>query len=174
MQRRTEPVERIDNQQSTNTMLARFVTALLVVASTLHASRAMAQERQWSFDQTDTDAYLVFGVPESDDVGLSLWCTKGSGNISLFVPATDAKLKPNRNVKLSLSVAGKRFRLVGKTSENKTLETTSAEIALKEKHPFFDALVKGDRISVRVGASEHIYPLAEAEFGTFLELCHKR
>ena len=48
-----------------------LLTVSLIAAAT--ASTA-AQERQWTLDASDEDAYLIFGVPESDDVGLSLWC----------------------------------------------------------------------------------------------------
>ena len=65
-------------------MLSRLliILAILVLGSTL----ALAQERIWNLDQTDQEAYLVFGVPETDDVGVSFWCTLQSGIVKIYVP----------------------------------------------------------------------------------------
>ena len=152
-------------------MLLRAVTLSIIFAGLATASSA--QERQWNFDQTDSDAYLVFGVPETDDVGLSLWCTKLSGKVSLFAPETDPRLKPSRNAKVTLDVNGTRFRYKGKTSANKNAETTSIEITLNPDDKLFSAMTNGDHIAVTAGNSRHVYPLVEVDFGTFIQLCRK-
>ena len=65
-------------------MLARLliVLATLVLGSGL----SLAQERIWTLDQTDAEVYLVFGVPETDDVGVSFWCTQQSGIVKIVFP----------------------------------------------------------------------------------------
>ena len=55
-------------------MLLRLVFAVIVMV--LATGGPSAQERQWSLDAGDQDAYLIFGVPDSDDVGVSLWCAR--------------------------------------------------------------------------------------------------
>ena len=134
---------------------------------------AAAQERAWNFDQTDTDAYLVFGVPESDDIGLSLWCTQRSGNITLFLPETDAKIKPDSTAKLTVELAGKRYRYNGKTTANQEAGSTSAEVILKVTDKLFTAMREADRIKIIVGKSVHTFPLLEVDIETLLQLCAK-
>jgi hypothetical protein len=56
----------------------------------------LAQEREWNFNTGDEEAYLVFGVPESDDVGVSFWCTIGRGDIGIFLPAWVPSWQPAR------------------------------------------------------------------------------
>ena len=72
-------------------MLARPFIAL--AASLLGSSLALAQERVWNLDQTDNEVYLVFGVPETDDVGVSFWCTLQSGIVKLYIPEAGPDIK---------------------------------------------------------------------------------
>ena len=67
--------------------LSTFI-ALAMLAGTAHA-----QEREWVLDTSDEDAYLIFGVPDSDDVGVSLWCPIGRGVVNLFVPRPTEELR---------------------------------------------------------------------------------
>ena len=53
-------------------MRIAFLTTYFVTL--LVSTLALAQERQWSLDTVNNQVFLVFGVPESDDVGLSFWC----------------------------------------------------------------------------------------------------
>ena len=54
----------------------------MLFAIGLLAGAAHAQEREWMLDASDEDAYLIFGVPETDDGGISLWCRIGKGTVS--------------------------------------------------------------------------------------------
>lgn len=137
------------------------------------AAPSFAQERQWSFDQTDRDAYLVFGVPETDDVGLSFWCTQRSGWITLFMPESDAGVKAGRKTRVTIFAAGKRFRYDGATTANEDAGGISVEVRVKPDDRLFAALTQADRIRIAVGKSEHIYPLQEVDFAPLLQLCSK-
>ena len=77
-------------------MWTRFLLAALLAGIALPAS---AQEREWIFDTGDEDAYLVFGVPESDDAGVSFGCTLQSGEIRIFLPEAGDDLKPNATIR---------------------------------------------------------------------------
>src|ERR1043165_8183517 len=101
----------------------RVVSALLIAV----AIPAAAQEREWIFDTADDDAYLVFGVPESEDAGISFGCTLRSGEIRLFVPEAGDDLKPDQKIKVIISAGGKDFTYDGLTSANEMAATTSAE-----------------------------------------------
>jgi hypothetical protein len=151
--------------------MIRLLTACLLLL--FFASSSKAQERQWSFDQTDKDAYLVFGVPETDDVGLSFWCTQRSGWITLFVPEADSGLKPGRKTRITIWAGGKRFRYSAATTENAEAGTISVEARLPADDKLFAALPGADRIRIVAGKSEHIYPLEDVDFSPLLQLCRK-
>jgi hypothetical protein len=83
--------------------------SVLAVFFACAALPAWAQEREWIFDTADEDAYLVFGVPESEDAGISFGCSLQSGEIRMFIPEAGEDLKPDQKIKLTISAAGKTF-----------------------------------------------------------------
>lgn len=88
---------------------------------------AHAQEREWLLDAADEDAFLVFGVPETDDVGVSLWCKIGSGKVKLFFPEGSAELKADSSADFTVTVGDKPHVLKGTTTENAMTGATSIE-----------------------------------------------
>ena len=137
------------------------------------AHSAMAQERQWSLDTSEGDAYLIFGVPDSDDVGVSFWCTMGSGDIRLFIPETGDKLNPGETVAYSIAVDDESFDLKGRTLANEEAGTTSIETSLAPADPLFAALQRADRFKIEIPGHEQIYPLTDADVAGLLRLCAK-
>ena len=152
-------------------MLGRLTLALSILGSL--AVSAAAQERQWSLDIGGDDAYLVFGVPDTDDVGVSFWCTMGSGEIRLFVPAAGEALKPDEKITFPVTVGAEPFALNGRTMANEEEGTTSVESMLTPADPLFAALGKADRFKIALGNGEHIYPLIDADVAGLLRLCQK-
>ena len=150
-------------------MIVRMLAVLSLIAA-LTAS-AMAQERQWIFDSSEDDAYLIFGVPETDDVGISFWCGRRSGEIRVFIPEADPAMKPETDVSFSVSAGGRTFKFDGKTAANEMSDTTSIEAAVPVTDPLFAALQKTDRFKVVTGAVEHTYPLIDADVAGLVELC---
>jgi hypothetical protein len=145
---------------------------ILAIAFTLSfLTTAMAQEREWNIDQTDSDAYLVFGVPETDDVGVSFWCKLQSGIIHFYAPETDVKLKIGSRVPFTLEVPPKSFRFKGKTTVNEEAGSISLEAELKMTDPIFAAISKANYFSVRIGKNKQTYPLQESNFSGFLSGC---
>ena len=88
---------------------AMFIRVMWAVIFMFAAATAFAQEREWTFDTNDEDAFLTFGVPETDDVGVSFWCKMQSGEARVFLPEAGEGLTPGRNVKVTFSVAGAKF-----------------------------------------------------------------
>jgi hypothetical protein len=152
-------------------MKSRLVLSVFLAAAA--CSSASAQERQWSLDTSDEDAYLVFGVPETDDVGISFWCTMGTGEISIFVPEADPDMKPGRTVPFTMTAGKTVAQLEGKTSANEMAGTTSLEASVSGSQPIFEALKEADRFKVKVGKEENIYPLIDADVAGLLRLCNK-
>ena len=146
---------------------------IMLATLMLGSAPSMAQERIWTLDQSDAEIYLVFGVPETDDVGVSFWCTQQSGIVKLYFPESDPKLKPGVEIKFKLEVAGKIYPLKGKTAFNEESTGTSLEAELKTTDPMFAALQEANRFAVKVGASSHVFPLGEADFPILLDVCGK-
>jgi hypothetical protein len=146
---------------------------IMLATLVLGSAPSLAQERIWTLDQTDAEVYLVFGVPETDDVGVSFWCTQQSGIVKLYFPESDPTLKPGAEVNFNLEVAAKPYPLRGKTAVNEESTGTSIEAELKTTDTVFAALQTANRFAVKAGSTSHVFPLGEADFPTFLEVCGK-
>ena len=146
-----------------------IVLTVLVLGSPL----SVAQERIWNLDQTDQEAYLVFGVPETDDVGVSFWCTLQSGIVKIYIPEADPSLKPAVSVDIELAIASKTYPLKGKTSVNEEAATISLEAELKTDDPVFAGLETANHFAVKTGSSNHVFPLGDADFSDLIEVCKK-
>lgn len=145
-----------------------IVAALLLAASHLPAS---AQEREWNLDAQDEDAYLVFGVPESDDVGASFWCKLGSGKVKLFFPEGGPGLKPGTTTNFAIIANGKTFDLPGSTADNELLGTVSIETETTISDAIIAALRAADRFTARIGGHDTIFPLLDSGFEDLVKLC---
>jgi hypothetical protein len=151
-------------------MWTRCLLAALLASVALPA---LAQEREWLFDTGDEDAYLVFGVPESDDAGVSFGCTLQSGEIRIFIPEAGDDLKPDDKIKLTITVGGKDFSFDGTTSPNELSATTSAEATMRADDPIFPELRKVDRFTVKAGTEENTFPLEGSDFASLVRACSK-
>jgi hypothetical protein len=151
-------------------MWPRYVFSALLVCAALPA---LAQEREWIFDTADEDAYLVFGVPESDDAGISFGCPLQSGEIRVFVPEAGEDLKPDQKIKLSIGVGGKNFTYDAMTAANEMSATTSAEAPIPAGDALFTELRKADRFTVKTGTEENIFPLEGSDFESLMRACSK-
>lgn len=152
-------------------MLYRLLLSVSLIAAC--AASATAQERQWTLDASDEDAYLIFGVPETDDVGVSLWCPVQRGEVNVFVPNVNLALGANKDVVVTLKAAGVTADIQGKTEANPEAGTTSAEAAADAGLPVFAAMLTTDRFRVIVGGEENIFPLIDADIEGLLALCRK-
>ncbi len=147
--------------------------AVAVLLAGLWPAAALAQERQWTLDTTDDDAFLTFGVPETDDVGVSFWCPRESGEIRVFVPETDAALKPEETISYTIAAAGENFAMSGRTMANEEAGSVSIESTFTPDAPILAALLKADRFTVKAGTSETIYPLIDADLEGLQRFCRK-
>ena len=137
------------------------------------AGAASAQERQWTLDASDQDAFLIFGVPESDDLGISLWCPIRQGMVNVFVPETGEAISAGKELIIILKAGEETAEIKGKTEQNLDAGVASAEGQIPADHPVFEAMTKEDRFRVTVGKEEIIFPLMEADVAGLLELCRK-
>ncbi len=151
-------------------MLRRYLLAGFLICA---AGSAWAQEREWLFDTGDEDAYLVFGVPETDDAGVSFGCTLQSGDIRLFVPEAGEELKADQKITVTIMVGGKTFAYSATTAPNEMSGSTSAEAEIAAGDPIFADLRKADRFEIRTGTEDNIFPLEGADFDSLVRACTK-
>jgi hypothetical protein len=152
-----------------------FRLFLPLVAIGFLAGAAHAQEREWSLDASEDDAYLIFGVADSDDVGLSLWCPVGKGVVNLFLPVPTSQMPKSKDKAAPLTVtAGKEtatFR--GKADINREAAVSSLEAEIAVDHPLIAALKDADRLTIKTGTAEIVFPLFDADVEGLLALCKK-
>lgn len=149
-----------------------FPIAMLLFAAAVSAQDS--QERQWTLDASDQDAYLIFGVPETDDLGISLWCPIGQGKVNIFVPETGEKMEAGKDVTITLKAGDEMSEVKAKTDINAEAGVSSAEGSIAADDPIFNAMTKTDRFRVSVGTEELIFPLFEADVAGLLKHCRKQ
>ncbi|MBL8788964.1 MAG: hypothetical protein JNM45_00610 [Rhizobiales bacterium] len=151
-----------------------ILSAAALCCTLLMPAAVHAQEREWMLDAADEDAFLVFGVPETDDVGVSLWCKLGSAKVRLYFPEGSPELKPNSTAAYVLTVGDRNYKLRGKTTANDLTGSTSVETELPASDPLFAALLKADRFVAKIGKHELTYPLIDTGLDNLLKLCTEK
>ncbi len=141
----------------------RFV---LILSAVLFSTPALPQERQWVLDVAGEDVFLAFGVPSTNDVGVSFWCKIGKKEVSLFSPLVNSEKHP----KLKLAVGELNFPLVAKINDNEGAKTIEA--LLKPQNKILNALETEERFEVSIGKHMVTYPLADADFKGMMKLCN--
>ncbi|HEY9219865.1 MAG TPA: hypothetical protein VIO94_17590 [Phenylobacterium sp.] len=66
--------------------MIKTAIAAAAVLSLAGAAQAQDEVSRWFGQVTKTDAFLTFGLPDSDEVELSLSCTRKTGQIRIFFP----------------------------------------------------------------------------------------
>jgi hypothetical protein len=148
-------------------LVSSAVTALFLL------SAAEAQERQWSLDASVEDAFLVLGVPETDDIGLSFWCKIGTGSVTLFYPVTWTDLKNNGTVRIHVELGSERYLLRGKASSRRAGSSASLEAELELDSQLFEGVKRNDYIVLRVLGHRAAFPLQDADFDGLINLCRQ-
>jgi hypothetical protein len=152
-------------------MTCRFLLAVCLLAAS--ALSAQAQERQWMLDASDSDAYLIFGVPDSDDVGISFWCPVQQGDVNVFIPEASAKLHPGADIAVTLKAGEESATFTGKSEVNLEAALTSVEAKVPVNAQILAAMLKADRFRVIIDGNETIFPLIDADLESLLDLCRK-
>lgn len=132
----------------------------------LLAEPCFAQEREWLLDAADEDVFLVFGVPNTTDVGVSFWCKISTGSLSLFAPSQATLIAPNS---IALSIGTKTFDLP--TAPSNDGDTKTVEAKLVPQDLILSELQAAERFSLTIGNHKSVYPLMDADFAGLLKLC---
>ena len=138
----------------------------LTVAS---VSSAFGQERQWLLDAADQDVFLIFGVAETNDVGVSFWCKIGTQKISAFTTVPPGSAASGSTTPVELSANGAAFLLAGAVSPGDQQATLEAPLSPQDK--IIETLKESERFNLRIGDHIATYPLAGADFDGLIRLC---
>ncbi len=132
---------------------------------------AFAQERQWSLDTSEREAFLVFGVPDTDDVGLSFWCEIGKSKISIFAPVPHASVTKDKKIHIDLKMGDEKFNIIAKASQTPGTTTASVEAIVDENGTVMKAVKQAQLISVTALGHTANYPLIDADIEGLLRVC---
>ncbi len=149
-------------------MLFRAAALILFLG---FSTETFAQERQWSLDAADNQAFLTFGVPDTEDVGLSLWCEIGKNQMALFLPETKAVLRIGEIVPMVITVDGVQTQLRGLAAKDAATGKMSVEATFGLKDILISRLKDAQAISVRVKNHDNNFPFTDADFSGLLATC---
>jgi hypothetical protein len=142
------------------------VLAIVLLAS---STMSIAQEREWVLDAAEEDVFLLFGVPNTTDVGVSFWCKIGSGNVSLFAPAPPDKTSLE---KVALGIGTSTYQLQATLSESE--KQNSFEAKLQPQDQIIAELQAVEHFSLSLGNHKSIFPLNGADFPGLLKFCNNK
>jgi hypothetical protein len=143
-----------------------FRTAILLASLVASAAPAAAQERQWSLEAGDEEALLYFGVPDTDDVGISFWCRRGGKEVQILSPLTSKTDKST----VTLQLEGTRKDLTSKHVEEAGRLTLEATVPAD----LLPTLQAADRFTLTINGHTVTYPLITADFESFTKTCQTR
>lgn len=152
-------------------MANRLFPALFCVAALVQP--ALAQERQWTLDASGEDAYLIFGVPDTDDVGISFWCPIQQGEVNVFLPNAVVPSDNGADVPVTISTDEDKAEFAGKVEPNPESDGASVEARMPADHPILSSMMASDRFRVKAGEQDTVFPLYDADLRGLMELCRK-
>jgi hypothetical protein len=148
------------------------VVSILVLAL-LASTPATAQEREWSLDtNNDSEVFMTYGVPQTDDVGVSLWCKIGSGKLRLFVPKSGwPQKKSPKRLKIKVKAGSVTQNLQAKLETDVASNSLSIEAEMKLKDPIVQAMTTSQHLDINTGRKMVIVPMFNAEMESLLKIC---
>lgn len=148
-----------------------FSMAIFLAGINLAQNPALSQERQWTLDATAQEAFLVFGVPETDDVGLSFWCKIGTKKMSAYLPANVAKLRVGEKTTMHITANGKTFNLPATAALDGAKGKFTVEGQFLKTDKLFASLQAADDVAIAIKNFKASYPLTDADFDGLLSAC---
>ncbi len=138
-------------------MLMRLSIVCSVVAVLLAAAPASADNAQWGFVKSDGDARLFYGVPESEDVTLSLICEPQRKRITIVSAVLPPKAGPKRSGKIRLSNGSSSLEYAGKTVRDRRYGVSYFTALIAVDARLLDLLETGTSLLIEsLGARESV------------------
>jgi hypothetical protein len=144
---------------------------VFVLCFVINLQPSLAQERQWRLDASDKDAFLVFGVPDTDDAGLSFWCKIGSGTVSIFAPFDRNLIKKDQTAPVELAIDEQKFAIKMKASLDVSSKTGSLQGPVSVDGTVMQAVANSNTFSFTAFGQRKNYPLADADVAGLLRVC---
>lgn len=157
----------------TRSPLPALLALCLAAAPSFAQDGSLSQERQWTLDASDQDAYLIFGVQQSDDVGISIWCAVRQGVVNIYVPEALDAVKPDTPAQMTIIAGDQEASFPGRAQINEDAGLASVEAKVPADNSVLEAMLTADRFRIKVGSEETIFPLYEADVAGLLALCRK-
>jgi hypothetical protein len=132
---------------------------------------AYGQEREWLLDAADQDVFLVFGVPATEDVGISFWCRIGTKQLSLFAPVPTGTSLSSIADTTVLQIGTSTFVL--KPVINSDGAKPTLEAPLEPKVDVLNAFSTGETLKLSIAGHTSTFPLANANFDGLIRLCER-
>lgn len=151
--------------------MRQSLATIALIAAYAACAPAEAQERQWLLDAAEQDVYLVFGVPESNDVGVSIWCRIGSQKMSLFTTLPPGIDDQATDLNMAIRSGNTTFALQAMINKTSDIPTVESELLPKDK--ILEALQGSDSFTLQIGPHKAIYPLIGADFAGLTRLCER-
>ena len=146
--------------------ISTYLIALIV------STDAHAQERQWSLDTVNNQVFLVFGVPESDDVGLSFWCDIGKSKVQAFLPETVAAIRSGENITIGIDIDGRSENILAKVARDGSTQKLTVETTFGLAGSLMKSLRKGQSLGIKVKGHVSSFPIADADFVGLVDACN--
>jgi hypothetical protein len=144
-----------------------WIAVATIVLTLLRPTHSIAQEREWQLDAQGEDAYLVFGVPGTADIGISLWCKIGEKTMSIFAPIP--RTVKSSDAKVALEIEGQEYALNPKINSDQNNPTLEAELLPRDE--IFSAIASAERIGLVIADHKSVFPTEGANFFEFNKLC---
>lgn len=161
-----------------------------LIAALLAAGVAQAQEAapapRWVGAVEKTEAHLTYAVPESDEVDLSLSCTRKTGQIRIFFPAEERLAATLRGstwldkvgrpapwpVSVTVTSGAQSTTVRGQAHADEMAGGSSVSVELTDRAPVMQAFAKtGDLRVAALGTTVAVPPAPRRDAGRFVRAC---
>jgi hypothetical protein len=147
----------------------RLIFSFIALLSTLNF--AFAQERQWTLNAALQDVSLEFGVGGTDDVGLSFYCSIGSGKVAIFMPINRNLIVKDAKVPVTLKVDDIEFAIHMQASKSEGSRSGGLEGPVSVDGTVMQAMNGALEFSISaLGKTSH-FPMVDADVDGFVKVC---
>lgn len=149
---------------------------IIVFAAALGFSAAAQAKPVWMLNtgqDSDVNASLMFGEPDSPEEIDIIFACQGGGGVEITLSRTSEKVKPGTDISFTMSIGKTRAQFYGAAVDNQLDGIPTAVAHAGVRNPVLQALTgKGDLL-VEVGGAKISAPLASMgkNAKTFLEKC---
>ena len=140
--------------------MRRLIMTCLLVALATQARAEPA--RSWIFDDNPESPSLGYGVPDSDDLVLAIYCEPADKRMTIVESIAAPKLTPGRKATFKLTAGTETLELSGDATANESDGATSVEVTSAPNPRLFAVLKAGPSLTIAVADASETIPLTGA------------